>query len=590
MLNAAQSAFHQRVIESITTSPLSKLNAVHDLLETRFETNVAKLICKALGEEGPERNLFVVDSAGGTGKTYTINKIVQDLRDLPENPFGIGMRNCTAFALSPTQATKRVLIDACFPGNAETAFAKAVLDPSWKKSSGQWDGEFPDIVNISSMPDYKIKTDVFYAENTIVVFDEISMIKEAFAARIIDALFEAPFRVRACVRATVVFVGDSAQMPPVHNKSLDSPLFYFLRQYLHGHQHMELTENVRAKNMSPQYMSFLSDLRGRILKISRAYNDRQDMSPLIETYNAPVSLLRGLLNKLVVGGFARHWPGDYRDMLVQKHWSGESLHYVSYSNRDKNRMSTTLAMHVGRGHTMTYVGQSFEVVYPFGKEYVRPGTEFVIRSDLLPTTITMPINKEEKFEVLASTAVIKYPYFNEGDVFDVHILMNRDHHSIVSSEIKILKEYCKKRCNRCKKIIKGDSDYCPKHLRDVRKLRSCQLVDPRFSTIYGVQGRSVDTLVLNAQDMFACLRNSRDSKLGQEAPNRRSTDHPGVLRLVRNLHDAIQGTPPLIPPTLFKAQQILKAMYVSTSRPKKELVLVKYCERRAALKRKRQNE
>ena len=111
-----------------------------------------------------------------------------------------------------------------------------------------------------------------------------------------------------------------------------------------------------------------------------------------------------------------------------------------------------------------------------------------------------------------------------------------------------------------------------------KRLSEYLFSDPRFSTVYAVQGKSTETLVLNWQNVLFCVQRHRNigDTSEEDITSVSSRLHPSLPVLYENLKNKCSRVfvPGEITPALVVSSLLLKALYVSVSRARKKLVLV----------------
>ena len=182
--------------------------------------------------ENGKDNKFVLDAAGGTGKTYTVGKVADALKAQ-----GIGIKY-----LAPTHAAKEVLIAQ---GIKKVNTLASALGYKLDEATGKFERD-PEAESKISAGDY-------------VVVDESSMLTEAMYGALMGELGK---------EGKVVFMGDRAQLPPIRteedNKNKKSEVSPAL-EAMNGETVKTLTKVVRFDEKS-KIGSITKDLRENSLK------------------------------------------------------------------------------------------------------------------------------------------------------------------------------------------------------------------------------------------------------------------------------------------------------------------------------------
>jgi len=165
-----------------------------------------------------DHSLFVLKGYAGTGKTTTISALIKALPSI----------NCKTVLLAPTGRAAKVL--SSYSGKAAFTIHKKI----YKRAGGEDGGRFVLQKNA--------------ATDTIFIVDEASMIsnsrnEQMGMGSLLDDLFGFVYSGENC---RLIFVGDTAQLPPVGSELSPALDEKFLKEnfFLKIHSH-ELTEVVR---------------------------------------------------------------------------------------------------------------------------------------------------------------------------------------------------------------------------------------------------------------------------------------------------------------------------------------------------------
>jgi len=133
-----------------------------------------------------QSRVYLLIGAGGSGKTFTIQHLLTQLWDSPDN----NILNDTTFLAAPTGKAAKVINDAFELAGFEVENEAKTIHRLLEYNPGTGWG----------------LNRFFPLEASLVILDEASMVDSALLSRVVDALPE------GCV---LILVGDDAQLPPV---------------------------------------------------------------------------------------------------------------------------------------------------------------------------------------------------------------------------------------------------------------------------------------------------------------------------------------------------------------------------------------
>jgi len=218
------------------------INTPSNTLNSNQETAV-KEICLFISNKKNE-SIFVLRGYAGTGKTFIISNVVKNLWKIKKS----------VILLAPTGRSAKVLSGYCekeaFTIHKEIFYAKS---------------------NFSGNLDFSLKVNKH--KNTLFIVDEASMIPDVndkgFSGRVLlDDLIDYVYSGLMC---KLIFVGDTAQLPPVHldiSPALDNNLLGV--KYRKDVYSAELTQVVRQESSS-LVLKNATDLRDTISKDDTSY-------------------------------------------------------------------------------------------------------------------------------------------------------------------------------------------------------------------------------------------------------------------------------------------------------------------------------
>jgi ATP-dependent exoDNAse (exonuclease V) alpha subunit len=201
------------------------------------------------------KRCFILRGYAGTGKTFLIGKLAQELSD----------KGKQVLLMAPTGRAAKILSQKT---NREAyTIHKTIYNFNNITESGD---EKKDL-----MLNFGLKNDILPNTNIVAFIDEASMVSDRdiqgeFArfgsGRILNDLFQYLRIMNLGQNSKIVFVGDTAQLPPVG--SVDSPALD--PEYIHTHFNIdssfyEMTDVVRHENSNPIY-SIATKIRERIAR------------------------------------------------------------------------------------------------------------------------------------------------------------------------------------------------------------------------------------------------------------------------------------------------------------------------------------
>jgi hypothetical protein len=523
----------------------------------------------------PRLPVFSVDSAGGTGKTFCVSKIISAIKKIDAS--------YKFLCMAPTHAAKRVLKDTGIPGTVTTVYAKDGLCVHFKKASGSYNhsryNDHPDL----KRADYAIDPRPLTFSKQVVIFDEISMFPKSLAARIIDSLFLKPGVLRSSIKAIVIFLGDSAQLPAVGSRGVESSMYYYLNRFLPFNRHMKLTKNVRSKTMDAVFQDYLLKLRGRILDIASG-DDRR-------VYDRPF-LSRELMDLAERSSSVTKWSSnELRDNIVSMHEDRHDFIFCAYSHKKRNETAALVRHLLRKGDDVVNLdamnvpaGKKFGCTSESRIEFFRKAHRFYFCSEVTREKKRIPVTGAV-VDILSGEVTTDSSWWIECGcdpvVIDAKLLLHADGIAKVR-QAKFINKSQANDCDACrverKKIDARRDAMCGVHEDRRKRLSEYLFSDPRFSTVYAVQGKSTETLVLNWQNVLFCVQRHRNigDTSEEDITSVSSRLHPSLPVLYENLKKKCSRVfvPGGITPALVVSSLLLKALYVAVSRARKKLVLV----------------
>lgn len=135
-----------------------------------------------------DKNFFRLDGYAGTGKSFLICHLMEWLQSREFTFIAAAPTNKAAKNLQQVALTTGILIDV--------------------KTVAQLLGQQPEINEETGLEEFTTNNDAQFDDYEVIIIDEFSMINRANFDAIVDA-------VNLAIDTKVVFVGDSAQLPPV---------------------------------------------------------------------------------------------------------------------------------------------------------------------------------------------------------------------------------------------------------------------------------------------------------------------------------------------------------------------------------------
>lgn len=198
---------------------------------------------------GRLNRIFTLDSCAGSGKSTVASYLVTDGR-------GYDAFTCACF-FTPTNAAtdefqrkhEQLCEERDVPeGNVHIRcmFKEDALSIDWKK-------------------DYRLKrTGPLVSDGHLCIIDEAGVIGTELALQMLDVIWDAETDQPKRNGATILFMGDSSQLPPVKYVGSKYPMFAFLSDRLPRARQLKLRRNMRAAATDPGLQRLLAWLYDQI--------------------------------------------------------------------------------------------------------------------------------------------------------------------------------------------------------------------------------------------------------------------------------------------------------------------------------------
>ena len=330
----------------------------------------------------------------------------------------------------------------------------------------------------------------------LLVIDEAATLNLPFSLRIIDCILNLPKK----EERTILFTGDSCQLPPIKHFDFLSPMFELLKQNCEGLIEMKMSKNIRARGADKDLVRFQNQIRAKIQEILMNKREIRQISGIHDFFEFVEKNLKTVAGiKFVerhrIDDFFGTFSGNDQDFL-----------YITYSNSERQRSQCVF---------YEQNEMSFQTDF-LCTRFMKLENGWNIRKNTLIPAFVTKRDAILKFDYVSSSCEKKYLEV-PSSIKDINY--NEEKYLECKEEIQACSEITRTRYpgriagsydddesvryETCSSSFSGV--LCDFHQDMLFSAAMKTMCDSRFITLYKAQGKSTSHSIIDLTNIIYCL-------------------------------------------------------------------------------------